>query len=135
MAGKIRILVVDDNDAVRRGICAVLRAEIDFEVLCDAASGEQAVMEAALLQPDVVVLDINMPGMDGLTAASRIKKVAPAAEIVFLSQHASSEIVRFALRRAGRGYVLKIDIDVELVAAVRAASEKKPYVSKRATSA
>ena len=133
MAGKIRILVVDDNDAVRRGICALLRTESDFEVVCDATSGEQAIEEAAKLQPDVVVLDISMRGMDGLAAASGMKKVTPATEIVFLSQHASSEIVRFALRRAGRGYVLKIDVDTELVAAVRAVSEKRLYVSKRAT--
>jgi DNA-binding NarL/FixJ family response regulator len=128
----IRILVVDDNPAVRRGICAMLRAEADLNVLCDATNGEQAVREAESLQPDVIVLDINMPGMDGLTAAYHIKKVAPKTEIVFLSQHDSPEIIRFAMRNCGRGYVLKIDADKELIAAVRAACEKKQYRSSRA---
>ena len=133
MKRSIRILVVDDNPAVRRGICALLRAETDLEVVCDAASGDQAVREAEILQPDVIVLDINMPGMDGLTAGYHIKKVAPNAEIIFLSQHDAPEIVRFALRHTGRGYVLKIDAVTELAAAVRAASEKQQYRSSRAS--
>ena len=133
MAASIRILVVDDNDAVRHGICGVLRTEPDFEVVSEATNGEQAITEAEKFQPDVIVLDINMKGLDGITAASQIKKAAPSAEILFLSQHESSEIVRFALRRAGRGYVLKIDVDTELVPAVRAVSEGKQYISRRAT--
>lgn len=133
MAATIRILVVDDNDAVRRGICGVLRTEPDFEVVSEATNGEQAITEAEKFQPDVIVLDINMKGLDGISAASQIKKAAPSSEILFLSQHESSEIVRFALHRAGRGYVLKIDVDTELVPAVRAVSEGKQYVSRRAT--
>jgi len=89
MAPVLRILVLDDHEIVRRSICVLLSEQPDFEVICDAADGLQPVKEAERLQPDVVVLDITMPGMGGLEAAPRIREVAPSAEIVFLSQHDS----------------------------------------------
>jgi CheY-like chemotaxis protein len=91
----------------------------DFEVICDAADGLQAVREAERLQPNVVVLDITMPGMDGFEAASHIRKVASSIEIVFLSQNNSLESVKQAFRHGGRGYVLKTDAFKELIPAVR----------------
>jgi DNA-binding NarL/FixJ family response regulator len=122
MGSLLRILVVDDHEIVRRSICALLSREPDFEVICDAADGLQAVREAERLQPNVVVLDITMPGMDGLEAARHIRKVAPSTEIVFLSQHNSLESVKQAFRHGGRGYVVKTDAFKELIPAVRAAS-------------
>jgi DNA-binding NarL/FixJ family response regulator len=127
----VRILVVDDHATVRRSVCALLRADPAFEVICDVADGIQAVERAEELQPDVVVLDITMPGMDGFEAARRVRKVAPTAEILFLSQHDTIETIRQALRIGARGYVVKSDAASELVAAVRAVSEKKQYVSAR----
>ena len=126
----LRILVVDDHDSVRRGICALFRTQPYFEVVCEAADGIEAVTKAEKLQPDVIVLDITMPRMGGFEAARRIGKVAPSAEIVFLSQHDSVESVRQGLRY-GRAYVVKSDAAEELIAAVRAVSEKKHYVNAR----
>jgi DNA-binding NarL/FixJ family response regulator len=131
MGSILRILVVDDHEIVRRSICALLSREPDFEVICDAADGFQAVREAERLQPNVVVLDITIPGMDGLEAATRIQEVAPSAEIVFLSQHDSLEIIKETFRRGGRGYVVKTDAYNELIPAVRAASQKKRHVNAR----
>ena len=128
---KIRVLVVDDHETVRRGICALLRSDPDIEVTCDVADGLQAVRKAKQVQPDVIVLDITMPKMDGLKAAVRIRKVAPQTEIVFLSQHDSLESVRQALRAGGRGYVVKSDAAKELISAVRTVSKKKRYVNTR----
>ena len=94
MAPILRILVVDDHEIVRRSVCALLSGQSDFEVVCDAADGLQAVKEAERLQPNVVVLDITMPVMGGLEAALRIREVAPSAEIVFLSQYDSLETLK-----------------------------------------
>jgi DNA-binding NarL/FixJ family response regulator len=127
----VRILVVDDHATVRRSVCALLRGHPAFDVICDVADGIQAVERAEELQPDVVVLDITMPGMDGFEAARRVRKVAPTAEILFLSQHDTIETIRQALRIGALGYVVKSDAAKELVAAVHAVSEKKQYVSAR----
>ena len=131
MAPILRILVVDDHEIVRRSVCALLSGQSDFEVVCDAADGLQAVKEAERLQPNVVVLDITMPVMGGLEAALRIREVAPSAEIVFLSQYDSLETVKEAFRHGGRGYVVKSDAFEDLIPAVRAASKKKRYVNAR----
>lgn len=83
---KVQTLVVDDHEIVRKGICSLLSREPDFEVICDVADGFQAVDKAQERQPHVIVLDISMPGIDGLETARRIRKVAPDSEIVFLSR-------------------------------------------------
>ena len=103
----------------------------DFEVMYDASDGLQAVQAAGRLQPNVVVLDITMPGMDGFEAADRIREVAPSAEILFLSQHGSLQAVREALRHGGRRYVVKSTGSKELIAAVRTVSRKERYASPR----
>jgi two-component system, NarL family, response regulator NreC len=127
----LRILVVDDHEIVRRSICALLSGQPDFEVVCDAADGVQAVKEAERLQPDVVVLDITMPGMGGLEAAPLIRKVAPSAEIVFLSQYDSLQTIQEAFRRGARGYVVKSDAYQDLIPAIRAARKKQRFVNAR----
>ena len=127
------ILVVDDHPVARETICALLRAEPDFDVVCDATNGTEAVVQAKDLQPDVVVLDISMPGMNGLEAARHIRKAAPSTEILFLSQHAELETIRQAFRVGGRGYVVKSDAGKELVPAIHAVRAKNRYLHERFT--
>jgi DNA-binding NarL/FixJ family response regulator len=126
-----RILVADDHTVVRGSICALLRAEPDFDVVCDVTDGTQAVAMAEELQPDIVVLDIAMPRMSGFEAARRIRNIAPTAEILFLSQHDTVETIRQAFQVGGSGYVVKSDAAKELVAAVRSIIQKTRYVNAR----
>jgi DNA-binding NarL/FixJ family response regulator len=129
-----RILVVDDHDIVRREFCTLLGAQAGFEVVSEAADGEEAVQSAKALQPDVILLDISLPNLDGFAAARLIKEVAPTAEILFVSQHDTLQMVREALRAGGRGYVSKLDAAEELVSAVRAVRQKKQFISARLAS-
>jgi DNA-binding NarL/FixJ family response regulator len=131
MSEVAHILVVDDHPVARKTICALLRAQPDFDVICDATNGTEAVIQAMDLKPDVVVLDIGMPGMNGLDAARLIKKAAPSAEILFLSQHAELETIRQAFRVGGRGYVVKSDAGRELISAVHAVLAKNRYLNER----
>ena len=131
MSEVAHILVVDDHPVARKTICALLRTEPDFDVICDATNGAQATAQAKHFKPDVVVLDINMPGMNGLEAARQIKKAAPSAEILFLSQHAELETIRQAFRVGGRGYVVKSDAGRELISAVHAVLAKNRYLNER----
>jgi len=131
MSEVAHILVVDDHPVARKTICALLRAQPDFDVICDATNGTEAVIQAMDLKPDVVVLDIGMPGMNGLDAARLVKKAAPSAEILFLSQHAELETIRQAFRVGGRGYVVKSDAGRELISAVHAVLAKNRYLSER----
>src|SRR5438034_7045109 len=106
-AAPLRIVVVDDHVAVRRAVCSLLRSQPDFEVTCEAADGLEAIQKAQELRPDVIVLDISMPELNGLQAARQIRQVAPESEIVFLSQHRASDIIHEALAIGARGYVCK----------------------------
>ena len=126
----LRILVVDDHDAVRKAICQLLRSQSDFEVVCEVADGFE-VRRTEELQPDVVVLDISMPNLNGIEAARHVRRVAPGAEILFLTQHNSSQIVREALSTGARGYVLKTEAANELIDAVYAVGQHKQFVSSK----
>lgn len=130
---RIRILAVDDHEVVRRQLCRILRSQPDMEVVCEASDGEGAIHSAYEFQPDVILLDIGLPGLDGFTAARHIRAVAPMAEILFVSQHDTVQMVREALRAGGRGYVVKVDAMNDLVPAIHAVSEKKQFISARVT--
>jgi DNA-binding NarL/FixJ family response regulator len=105
----IRILVVDDHAVVRRAICSLLSSDPVLEVVCQTADGEQAVLKAEELQPDLVLLDSSLPGISGIEAARRIRGVSPNSRIIFLSQHDSLQMVQDAVRVGGHGYVTKMD--------------------------
>jgi DNA-binding NarL/FixJ family response regulator len=126
--GRIRVLLADDHRILREALKMVLAAECD--VVGEAANGEQAVALAAQLKPQVVVMDVGMPGIGGLAAIHRIGKEAPACKVLVLSQYDDEEYVLEALTEAGAaGYVVKTDAAVELVAAVRAVNSGRRYLS------
>jgi two-component system, NarL family, response regulator LiaR len=127
----IRILVVDDHEVVRRAICSLLTNDSTLDVVCQTADGEQAVVKAEELQPDLVLLDISLPGISGIEAARRISRVSPNSHIIFLSQHDSLQMVEDALRAGGHGYVAKMDAGSELLKAIRSVREGKRFVSQR----
>jgi DNA-binding NarL/FixJ family response regulator len=125
-----RVLVIDDHAALRRTICLLLSKEPGLEVICETASGEDAIEKAEELQPDIVLLDISLPGISGIEAASRILSVSPNSRIIFLSQHSSLHVVQEALKVGGHGYVTKSDAGLELVEAIRVVSDGGCFVSK-----
>jgi two-component system, NarL family, response regulator LiaR len=127
----IRILVVDDHEVVRRAVCSLLTNDSTLDVVCQTADGEQAVVKAEELQPDLVLLDISLPGISGIEAARRISRVSPNSHIIFLSQHDSLQMVEDALRAGGHGYVAKMDAGSELLKAIRSVREGKRFVSQR----
>jgi DNA-binding NarL/FixJ family response regulator len=130
----VRILVVDDHAAVRRAICSLLSSDPAMDVVCQTTDGEQAVLKAEELQPDLVLLDIGLPGISGIEAARRIRMVSPGSKIIFLSQHDSLQMVEDAVRVGGNGYVTKIDAGSDLLKAIRAVREGKQFVSQRIVS-
>jgi NarL family two-component system response regulator LiaR len=130
----IRILVVDDHEVVRRAICSLLTNDSTLDVVCQTEDGEQALAKAEELQPDLVLLDISLPGISGIEAARRIPRVSPNSHIIFLSQHDSLQMVENALRAGGHGYVAKMDAGSELLKAIYAVRQGKRFVSQRIVS-
>jgi NarL family two-component system response regulator LiaR len=130
----IRILVVDDHEVVRRAICSLLTNDSTLDVVCQTEDGEQALVKAEELQPDLVLLDISLPGISGIEAARRISRVSPNSHIIFLSQHDSLQMVENALRAGGHGYVAKMDAGSELLKAIYAVRQGKRFVSQRIVS-
>jgi DNA-binding NarL/FixJ family response regulator len=128
---KLRLLVVDDHAVVRSVVCTLLSQEPALDVICQAASGEDAVRKAAELQPDLIVLDIGLPGISGIEAARQILQTSPTSKIIFLSQHDSIHMAREALRVGGRGYVSKIDASTELLTAIWSLDEGHFFVSQQ----
>jgi DNA-binding NarL/FixJ family response regulator len=126
--GRIRVLLADDHRILREALKSVLASEC--EVVAEASDGEQAVAIAARLKPQVVVMDIGMPGIGGLAAARRIAKDTPACKVLMLSQYDDEEYVIEALGEAGAsGYLVKTDAAAELLSAVRAVHSGRQYLS------
>ena len=117
---KTRILIADDHAIVRDGVRALLTAAGDLEVVAEAANGEEAIDLAVSMEPDLVLMDIAMPGLGGLEATLEIRKRVPRARIIVLSQYGDPEYVRRFLKAGVAGYVLKKAAGAELVAAIRA---------------
>ena len=119
-AAPVRLLVVDDHPVVRQGLRTFLETRPDFEVVGEAGDGETAVAEAARLRPDVILMDLVMPGVGGLEAIGRIRAAEPGARILVLTSFASADQVMPALRAGAAGYLLKDAAPAEVEAAIRA---------------
>jgi DNA-binding NarL/FixJ family response regulator len=131
----LRILIADDHSVVRAGLRALLESRQGWEVSAEASDGRDAVEKAAKLKPDVAVLDIGMPLLNGVEATHRIRTASPTTEILILTMHESDDLVQQVIQAGARGYILKDDADRVLIAAVEAASQHKPYFSTRISTA
>lgn len=123
----VNILLADDHAVVRRGLRGILEAHPGWTVIGEATDGIEAVELATALQPDVAIMDIAMPRLNGLEATRRIRKAAPGTEVLVFTMVESEELVRQVLTAGARGYLLKSDIDKAIIAAVEALAEHKPF--------
>jgi DNA-binding NarL/FixJ family response regulator len=114
----LRIVIVDDHAVVRRGVRALLESQPGWEVVAEATTGPEAIRLAQRLQPDIVVMDLTLPELNGLDATRELLKVSPRTEVLVLTMHHSEELARGALQAGARGYVLKSDADENLIAAI-----------------
>jgi NarL family two-component system response regulator LiaR len=132
---KIRIMIVDDHAVVRSGLSAFLTVMPDLEMVGEAENGEQAVVRAELLKPDVILMDLMMPVMDGVSAIQAIKRKTPSIQVIALTSFQEDELVQNALKAGAIGYLMKNVSARELAAAIRAASDGKMTLSPEAAQA
>lgn len=131
----IRILLADDHAVVRQGFRLILSAQADLEVIGEAANGREAVELSLALQPDLVIMDVSMPELNGIEATRRLLEVAPRCRVLALSMHKDSVYVREILRAGASGYLLKEAIDHDLLTAVRAVARGQGYLSPEVSDA
>jgi two-component system response regulator NreC len=129
----LRVLLADDHVTVRHGLKLLIDGEPDMRVVAEASDGDDAVKSALALQPDVVVMDISMPGMNGLVATRALKKQQPDAAIVTLTRHGDDAYLQELLRAGVSGYVLKQSAPAELLQAIRAAAAGRRYLDSTLT--
>ena len=129
-ASAIRVFIVDDYEPIRRFVRATLGNSQNFQVIGEASDGLEAVHKAQELQPDLIVLDIGLPTLNGIEVARRIRKLCPGCRIILLSQEASADLAREAFRLGAMGYVVKAHAGSELLAAIEAVSQGRQFVSK-----
>ena len=131
----LRILVADDHHVVRTGLRALLESNAGWEVCAEASNGREAVEKAAELKPDVAVLDIGMPLLNGIEATRQILRVSPRTEVLILTMHDSEALIQGVLEAGAHGYILKDDADQNLLEAVEALGKHKRYLSSRVSEA
>ncbi len=129
--GKTKILIADDHEIVRRGLRALIESQANWEVVGEAVTGREAVELAKRFTPQVAVLDVSMPEMNGLEATRQILKALPQTEVLILTMHDSEQVVREVLDSGARGYVLKSDAGRDLISAVEALRQRRPFFSSR----
>ena len=125
----IRILVVDDHPIVRQGLKTLLEGHSGWQVIGEASDGAEALDKARELNPDVMVLDVTMPRMNGLEACRLLRRQYPDLEILFVTQHDSPQMMREALEAGARGYVVKSNAARDLLAAVEAVSQHRVFTA------
>jgi DNA-binding NarL/FixJ family response regulator len=123
----MRILVADDHEVVTRGVAAILTARMDIEVCDDAINGKQAVEKARQLNPDMIIMDVSMPVLDGFGAARQIKSFLPNVPILFLSMLDGRQVIEQAKSAGGQGYVRKEEAATVLLEAVDALSRNQDF--------
>ncbi len=126
-----RILLVDDHEIIRKGLKSILEARKDWEIVGEATTGREAVKKVEELKPDVVVLDISMPELNGLEAVRQIVRIAPRTEVLVLTMHESEELVREVLEAGARGYLLKSDAARQLISAIETLRFHRPYLTSK----
>jgi DNA-binding NarL/FixJ family response regulator len=129
----LRILVVDDHAVVRRGVRSLLESHDGWEVCGEATTGRDAIEQNRRLRPDVVVMDLSLPELNGLDATRQILKDTPGIEVLVLTMHHSEELARDVLKAGARGYVMKSDADESLIAAVDSLRQHKPFLTSTVT--
>jgi DNA-binding NarL/FixJ family response regulator len=127
----IRVLVVDDFEPFRRLLCSTLHNKLQLQTIVEASNGMDAIELAQILQPDLILLDIGLPKVDGIEVARRIRELAPQSKILFVSQESSAEVVQAAFNAGASGYVVKMDVGGELPIAVRAVLRGEKFVGSR----
>jgi DNA-binding NarL/FixJ family response regulator len=125
----VRILVVDDFEPWRRFVSSILRRVPKLRVICEVSDGREAVQKAEELKPDLILLDIGLPGMNGVDAARQIRKLVPESKILFVSQESDADVVQQTLTLGISGYVLKVSAGRELLTAVEAVLQGKRFIS------
>lgn len=129
MKKRIRILLADDHRMVRKGFRLILESQDDLEVIGEAGNGREAVEMALSLKPDIVVMDVTMPELNGIEATRRLRNATPPIRVVALSVHRDGVYVREIVRAGAEGYILKESADTELLSAIRAVAEGDSYLS------
>jgi DNA-binding NarL/FixJ family response regulator len=128
----LRILIADDHEIIRRGLKALLASRPGWEVCAEAATGRQAVVLAGEHRPDIVVIDISMPGLNGLEATRQIRKRLPKTQVMILSMHYTDQLVREVLDSGARAYILKSDASRDLLNAVEALANNRSFFTSGA---
>jgi DNA-binding NarL/FixJ family response regulator len=126
-----RLLIVDDHAFIRRGVQAILQSFPEWELCGEAGDGEEAVRLAEALKPEVILMDVTMPGLNGIEATRVIRKAQPKTKIVLLTLHESTEILRNGFRAGATGYLLKADAEQELLKALRIVVADGSYISPK----
>jgi DNA-binding NarL/FixJ family response regulator len=129
----LKVLVADDHDVVRKGLKMLIEEHPGWEVCGEARSGREAVEQCTALHPDVIIVDISMPDLNGLEATRQIRRACPRTEVLVITHHDSDEMAAEVMDAGARGYVLKSDSDTDLVRAVEALSHHKPFFTSRVT--
>lgn len=132
--GALRILVADDHEVVRRGLCSLLESQPGWQICGEASDGRDLLKKASELKPDIIVLDVSMPNLNGLEATRQILKTNPKAKILVLTLHDSDRLIHEVLTAGASGFVLKSDAARDLVAAVESLRQNKTYFTSKVAS-